>query len=231
MLDYGQYCPVAKAAEVLGEKWALLVIRELLKGRSRFTELQHGLSRISPTMLTKRLNELCDAGLVARKRIRGQRGHEYFLTTAGRELDPIVRQLGVWGMRWVRGRMSDADLDVYLLMNGIQQRIDPNDFVGRETVLRFELTNVEDYRLWWLVVDQDDVDLCTDDPGKEVDVYLATDLRTLTEIWMGDASINAVRHDGRLKVSGPSALLASMRTWFPLSPYAGIKAARRQPVA
>ena len=111
-MEYGQFCPIAKALEILGERWTLLIVRELLMGSSRFNEMQRGLNLISPTILTKRLNELCNAGIVIRKKIPGQRGYEYFLTEMGRELLPVVTSIGEWGMRWARGKMDDSDLDL-----------------------------------------------------------------------------------------------------------------------
>lgn len=225
-MEYGQYCPVAKALEVLGERWTLLVVREMLCGSTRFGELQRGLPNISPTMLSKRLDELETAGLVMRKRIPGQRGWEYFLTEAGGELGEIVNKLGVWGMRWVRGTLSEADLDVEFLMWGIQLNIDTAKLPGRETVLKFHFSDVKRASDWWIVVTGGERDLCTDDPGKEVDVYFATDRRTLAEILMGDTSFKAARADGRLKLVGPPALLNSLSSWFRLSPFAGISTAK-----
>lgn len=225
-MEYGQYCPVAKALEVLGERWALLVVRELMCGSTRFSELQRGLPRISPSMLSKRLSELEAAGMIVRKRIPGQRGWEYFLSASGQELTDIVKQLGVWGMRWIRGTMTDTDLDVQFLMWDIQRNIDAAKLPGRETVLKFHFAECKTNRDWWIVVSGGKHDLCIDDPGKEVDVYFTTDCRTLTEIFMGDTSFKAARADGRLKLIGPPALLNTLSSWFHLSAFAGIKPAR-----
>lgn len=226
-MEYGQYCPVAKALEVLGERWSLLIVRELLCGSTRFGEFQRGLPKISPTMLSKRLTELESAGLIIRKRIPGQRGWEYFLSEAGRELAEVVHMLGVWGMRWVRGTMSQADLDVEFLMWDIQRNIDTTRLPGHETVLKFHFSDVDTTRDWWLVISKGEPDLCSDDPGKEVDVYLTTDCRTLTEVFMGDTSFKAARTAGRLKLVGPRALINNIPNWFHLSTYAGIEAAKR----
>ena len=225
-MEYGQYCPVAKALEVLGERWAMLVVRELMCGSTRFSQLQRGLPKISPSMLSKRLSELEAAGLIVRKRIPGQRGWEYFLSEAGGELSDVVKKLGVWGMRWVRSTMTDADLDVQFLMWDIQRSIDAAKLPGRETVLKFHFSEVNTTRDWWIVVTDSETDLCSDDPGKEVDVYFTTDCRTLTEIFMGDTSFKAARADGRLKLVGPPALLNTLSSWFHLSTFAGIEAAR-----
>ena len=136
-MHYGQFCPIAKAMEVLGEKWTLLIIRELLAGTTRFNEFQRALSQISPTLLTKRLQCLEKEGLLVRKRIPGQKGHEYFPTESCRELMPIVEQVGTWGMRWARDQMSEDDFDLQLLMLYLERSIHPDKLIGNETVIRF----------------------------------------------------------------------------------------------
>ena len=150
---YGQFCPIAKAMEILGEKWTLLIVRELLMGGTRFNELQRGLTHISPTLLTKRLNTLEEEGLVVRRKIHGQRGYEYFPTESCKELLPIMEQIGSWGMRWARHAMTGEDFDLELLMLYMQRSIDPDKLPGRETVIRFHFTDVEDreYQTWWIV--------------------------------------------------------------------------------
>ena len=224
-MDYGQFCPVSKAAGILGEKWTLLIVRDLLSADGRrFRDFERGMPKISPTVLAKRLSELCEIGLIVRKRIPGRRGYEYFLTDAGRDLGPVITQLGIWGMEWGRGRLSDYDLDVYVIMVAIETRIDPKLLVGRETVLHFEFSDLDDASEWWLVVTSNGVDLCLEDPGKETDVYFISDLRTMTEVYLGDISIGQARRSGRLKVTGKSALVRDLKTWFRPSVYAGIKA-------
>ncbi|MEH6593285.1 MAG: helix-turn-helix domain-containing protein, partial [Halioglobus sp.] len=185
---YGQFCPVAKAMEVLGEKWTLLIVRELLMGGTRFNQLQRGLAHISPTLLTKRLNALEQENLVVRRKIPGQRGYEYFPTQSCKELLPIVEQVGHWGMRWARDNMTEDDFDLSLLMLYLQRSIQPDKLPGRETVLRFNFTDATDIPTWWIVASEDDIDVCVHDPGKEVDVYFNVDLRTMCELWMGEIS-------------------------------------------
>lgn len=219
---YGQFCPVAKAMEILGEKWTLQVIRELLSGATRYNELQRGLRLISPTILTKRLNYLQEVGLVERRKIPGQQGHEYFLTEAGLELMPVVEHIGVWGMRWARGTMPDSELDVEVLLMDIQRRLPTEKFVGRETVLRFQFTDLDIANRWWMVVTPDDVDLCDRDPGREVDVYLTSDLRTLVEVWLGDTSVKEAAGSERLKLVGRPALVQRASDWLTGFRFAGI---------
>lgn len=213
-MKYGQFCPISKALEVLGERWTLLVVRELLMGATRFNELQRGLSQISPTILTKRLNDLADSGIVLRKKIPGQKGYEYFLTERGKELESVVMSLGEWGMRWARGRMDDSDLDLELLMLYLQRSVEPTKLPGKETVIRFHFTDVDKYNQWWLVAADKNVDVCVRDPGKDVDIYFTTDLRTMVELWMGDINYKSVLGDGRLKLVGPSALTRDINSWL-----------------
>ena len=223
MLEYGQFCPVAKAAEILGEKWTLLIVRELLLGATRFNQIQRALSKISPTILNKRLDTLRKHGLIVHKRIPEQRGYEYQLTEAGRELYPIVLKTAEWGMRWARGQMTDKDLDVQLLMSDIQRRLNPDKLPGGQTVLRFLFTDLDRYNEWWIKIHNHEVDLCTENPGNEVDVYFTCDLRTMTEVWMGDLSITEAQSDNRLKIVGSSVYLKNISTWLGLYLLADIR--------
>lgn len=224
-MEYAQFCPVAKATEILGEKWTLLIIRELLMGGTRFNELQRGLGLISPTLLTKRLNDLAEAGVVIKKKIPGQRGHEYLLTAMGRELLPVVMQLGEWGMRWARGALPDKDLDVELLMLYLQRSIKPEVLPGKETVIRFKFLDLKRLGDWWLLVNGNSVDVCVQDPGRDVDIYFGTDLRTMIQVWMGDLSYRAAMADGRMKIVGPSALTRDIKSWLPTHRLADIRPA------
>jgi len=221
-MEYGQFCPVAKALEVLGERWTLLIVREMLMGGKRFNELQRGLNMISPTILTKRLNELTNAGVAIRKKIPGQRGYEYFLTEMGKELLPVVTNIGEWGMRWARGKMDDTDLDLELLMLYLQRSIVADKLPGDETVIRFKFTDIDKFSDWWIVATDDDVDVCVRDPGKDVDVYFTTDLRTMIEVWVGDTPYKTVISDGRLILVGQSALTRNVESWLAPSVFAGI---------
>ena len=139
-MEYGQFCPVAKATEIIGEKWTILIIRELLMGGSRFNELQRGLSLISPTLLSKRLESLSQHGLAVKKKIPGQKGYEYFPTESCKELLPVIRSLGDWGMHWARTNLSEKDYDVELLMIYLKRSIVPDKLIGNETVIHFHFT-------------------------------------------------------------------------------------------
>lgn len=225
MTIYGQFCPIAKATEVLGERWTVLIMRELLMGTTRFSDFQRALSKISPTLLAKRLRSLEAHGLVVRKQLSGRQGHEYRLTPAGKELHPVVEALAIWGMRWARGRMEDDELDVDLLMWDIRRRLDISQLPDGETVLCFIFKEFETRKSWWFVINDGEVDVCNVDLNKDVDLYLTTDLRTLVEVWEGDRPLKqALRNEDILAV-GTKGLIRSMPDWFPLCEFAHIRPA------
>jgi DNA-binding HxlR family transcriptional regulator len=225
-MEYGQFCPVAKATEIIGEKWTLLVIRELLMGGTRFNELQRGLSHISPTMLSKRLDSLAEHGLVLKKKIPAQKGFEYFATKSCQELLPIIQSLGDWGMRWARSNLTEKDYDVELLMVYLKRSIVQEKFVGKETVIRFKFTDIEEYPDWWLVVTGDDIDLCVNDPGKDVDVYFTSNVKTMADIWMGDTTYRKAIRAGNLKIVGDRNLTNNITAWMANSIFTDLPSAR-----
>jgi DNA-binding HxlR family transcriptional regulator len=216
MTSYGQFCPVAKATEIVGEKWTMLILRELLLGTCRFNDFQRSLSRMSPTILAKRLKHLEERGVIVRKQLSGQKGYEYRLTPAGKELEPLIETLAVWGMRWARGQMSDDELDVELLMWDIHRRILTQHLPDGQTVLCMSFNDLDKHKTWWLVIDGDDVDLCTEDTGKDVDLYVTTKLRTMVEIWEGDADLKKAIRDDRVTAIGDKSLIRTMPDWFGL---------------
>ena len=221
-MEYGQFCPIAKATEIIGEKWTLLIIREALMGGSRFNELQRGLSLISPTLLSKRLNDLVEHGLLMKKKISGQRGYEYFPTESCKELLPIIRSLGDWGMRWARSNLTEKDYDVELLMLYLKRSVFPEKLIGNETVIRFKFPDIAEYPDWWMVVSGKDVDLCVNDPGKEVDVWLTSSVKTMADIWMGDTTYKKATSAGDLKIVGPQALTRNISDWMSVSIFADL---------
>ncbi len=221
-MGYGQFCPIAKAMEVLGEKWTLLIIRELIMGARRFNDFQKGLSQISPTLLTKRLNFLEEQGLLVKRKIPGQKGSEYFPSESCRELLPVMEQVGKWGMRWARDQLQEDDFDLELLMTYLQRSVQPDKLIGQKTVIRFYFTDVSEYSYWWIVVEGEEVDICVHDPGHEVDVYFNVELRTMCELWMGDISYKKAIGEKKLQLLGLPALTKNVSDWLKPSGFAGI---------
>ena len=182
--SYHQFCPVAKAMELLDERWTMLVIRELLLGSRHFNDIRRGVPKMSPSLLSKRLRDLTRAGIVERR----DQGRQvaYGLTAAGMELAPVVDQLGAWGMRWI-GKLGEEDLDPKLLMWDPHRHVDPALVPPGRTVVSFRFNDVPaKIRDWWLVMTAEEVDVCDFDPGYDVAVSVTGSLRRMVEIWRGD---------------------------------------------
>jgi DNA-binding HxlR family transcriptional regulator len=223
MTRYGQYCPIAKALELLGERWTLLIVRELLMGGRRFNDLRRGVPLVSPSIMSQRLKALSDCGLLVRGPDGRGRSRDYRLTAAGEELRPLIMQLGTWGQRWSRSRMTADDLDASFLMWDIRRNVHVDRLPEERTVVAFEFPDAKrGMKRWWIVTDGGEVDLCLDDPGHEVTISVQTTLRTMTRIWMGDESFERAREKGLLKLFGPSHLLRQFASWFAPSPFAHV---------
>lgn len=164
--------------------------------------------------------------LFLKKKIDGQRGYEYFLTQAGKETLPLILAIGQWGMRWARGDLRDTDLDVGLLMLYLQRSIKTDSLPGEQSVIQFKFTDLAKLNNWWLIVKGCNVDICLEDPGKEVDVYLTTNLKTMVQCWMGDKSYSSAIANQELKVVGPSVLTRNLRDWIADSVFADIPPAQ-----
>lgn len=228
MMHYHQFCPIAKAAEIVAERWTPLVVHELLAGSTRFSDIRRGVPLMSQTLLSQRLKELERVGIVER-RGNGGRALEWHLTEAGRALGPVIHQLGEWGLRYAQNPLEEGDLDVTVLVWNIQRRVDPGAFPGRRTTVHLDFTDVpEAKRRWWLVNERGAVDLCPFDPGFPVDLYVTTDIRTMIEIWFGRLAWDAGVRSSKVEVMGPRQLRDRLRSWFLLSPIA-VKTAMQRP--
>jgi len=231
MIDYGQFCTVARGAEVLGELWTPLVVRELLCGSRRFNELRRGVPRMSATLLTQRLRKLEQMGVIERRRAKG--GWEYHLTAAGEELRPIVVGLGHWGARWIGTRLKRDQLDAGFLMWDIRRFAPMDNFPpDRRVVIHFRFNDAPSgERQWWLVVEKRTADLCRDDPGHELDVVVESTVRALTDIWTGQSEPESEIRAGRLQVQGAGRNGQALWRWIGRSLFAPtrVEARSRQP--
>ncbi|MEN8113859.1 MAG: winged helix-turn-helix transcriptional regulator [Actinomycetota bacterium] len=209
---YGQYCPIVRAVELLGERWTLLIIRDMLVGASRFNNLARGLPGLSRSLLSKRLRQLEAAGVV--ERMDGG----YVLTPAGRELEPIVFGLGTWGARWMFEDPDADELDAELLVWWMHSRIDTGPLPDRRVVLHIRFS--DDPRLFWIVVETESSSVCLADPMFDVDVTIRSDLATLYKVWLGREPIRTALREGKLEFDGPQALVRRMPDVLQLSPVA-----------
>ena len=226
MRGYGQFCPVAKGAEVFAERWTPLVLRELLCGSTHFSDLHRGVPLMSRSLLSLRLKQLEQIGVVERK--QGPHGPEYHLTQAGREFAPMIRQLGEWGQRWFRSKFGRDELDVTLLMWDMRRCIKADEFPRGRICVQFGFTDLPaSKRTWWLVSDGEETDLCPADPGFEVGLYVTTDLQTMTRVWMGDLAMKSAIASGRIELDGARELRQHLERWLGLSGFAGIADGRR----
>ncbi len=214
---YGQYCPISRALDVLGERWSLLIVRDMLVGTTRFNDLARGLPRLSRSLLTKRLRQFERAGLVERI------GTEYLLTEAGRGLEPIVFGLGEWGARWMFGDPDPDELDAQVLVWWMHTRLDASVLPGRRQVLHIRFT--DDRRVFWIVIESGDPSVCMSDPGFEVDVTITSDVSSLYQVWLGRLPLKDAVRAGRLEFSGPSTFTRKMPTVLRLSPVASLVSA------
>jgi DNA-binding HxlR family transcriptional regulator len=218
MPGYGQFCPVAQAAEVLTERWTPLVIRELaLTGSRRFNDIQRGVPLMSSSLLSKRLRDLERSGIVERRQRGDGKGTEYHLTPAGQELGPLIAQLGIWSERWLRRPIIEETPDTGLLMWWVRGTVDSAALPDRRTVIHFRFHPApEKLRNFWLVLPE--ADLCLTDPGFGIDVTVHSDPRTLTALWMGDLGFAEALRSGRVELGGSRQLVRTFPTWFGLHP-------------
>jgi len=212
MASYGQFCPVAKAMEVLDERWTMLVLRELMMGSRHFNELRRGVPRMSPALLSKRLQSLQRSGLVTRTDEAGRTAYD--LTACGAELFDVVQGLGIWGQKWI-GDLGEEDLDPHLLMWDMKRTIPAQTWPAGRTTLAVRFSDVERaVRDWWIVVNDGQTDICDFDPGFDVDAEVDTTLRCLTRVWRGDLSWRQALAGEELTLRGPTAVRRQVPAWL-----------------
>jgi DNA-binding HxlR family transcriptional regulator len=232
MRTYGQFCPTAKAAELFCERWTPLILRELIAGSTRFSELQRGLPLASPTILSRRLKELEAEGVIARHRSQRGGSWAYHLTPAGEEFAPIVHALAAWGQRWTRRELADHEVDLRLLIWALQRSVNPRAFGQRHTVVKLTFTDQpQKKRHWWFVNENESVDLCLREPGSEIDLYLSVTLRDMIYLYRGDLKLEQALKSGRLDAEGSPVALRALPLWLTPSPIAEISSMRGDAIA
>ncbi|MCW5850075.1 MAG: helix-turn-helix transcriptional regulator [Anaerolineae bacterium] len=217
---YGQYCPVTKAAEILGERWTPLIVRNLLLRPHRFNELERGLPGISRSLLVQRLNHLERAGIVERKQTASGRSGEYCMTQAGRELEGVVNALAEWGARWAFGDPEPDDLDPGLLLWWMRDGIDGASLPGGRNVVQFDFQG-QRTACYWLVIEPDEVSVCLEHPGFAIDLWVTADLAAWYKVWLGRITLGQAMRDGLVELEGPSNLVRAFPRCLKLSPFSG----------
>ena len=220
MGGYEQYCPVARAIEIIGDRWTPLIIRELLAGIHRFNDLDRGLPGISRPLLTERLRRLEHAGIVERRIGAGGRMVGYYLTNAGQGLKGVIDTLGTWGARWVFGDPRTEELDAAFLIWRMRRRINLELVPRERVVIRFAFSGVKRQRPLWLVVEKPEASVCLTDPGFETDLFVTADLAALHKVWLGRSTWDEALRQGLVEIEGPSVLARALPCWLKWSPFA-----------
>lgn len=221
----GSLCPAIASAEILGDKWTLLLLRELFLGTTRFGGFQKAIPRISPSILSKRLKGLEAAEIIVRKAAPSGQACEYNLTRSGRELGPIVQNMAVWGMRWRKRSIAAQDCDVGGFMWDFHRTLNTSGFPDGETVILVQISDRTELNRWWVIVNGDAVDLCPTDPGHDVDVYLTATLANLIALWLGDVTVRDATEDKTIFLDGPRHLISTAQDWVAQSPLVGVRPA------
>lgn len=197
-------------------------------GSRRFNDLRRGLPAMSPSLLSRRLKTLDESGIVRRR--PGDSGQEYELTEAGRALQPVILELGHWGVRWLKQQLTREELDPALLMWDMRRRVDVEALPGERVVVHFRYHDApRGMKRWWLVLDRPEVDLCLRDPGHDVDLNVGCDLRTMVQIWLGQRPMSAALRSGEMVLDGPLRLRRQLPGWLQLSLFAGSSAGSGPP--
>lgn len=217
MRDYGQYCPVALASEVLADRWTPLIVRELVLGSRRFNDIDRGLPGISRTLLKQRLNHLERKGVL--ELVPVGRGHEYQLTPAGRDLEGVIMSIGEWAVRWMFSEPQPREVDPVTLTWWMSRRVDFEKLPGQRVTVEFEYRGDDPTRIW-LILDRLEASVCTDHPGFDSDVVLTTEPVGLMRVFSGIVSLAQATMDGTVTLTGPPRLLKALPTWFLWSPFA-----------
>lgn len=221
MKRYGQFCPVAKAAEVFCERWTPLIVRDLALGATRFSELQRGVPLASPSLLSARLKQLQREGIIERRRSESGNSWTYHLTAAGEELVPMVYALGTWGQRWSRRDLDDNEVDLGLLLWALERGAHPDAFGNGRTVIELTITDqIETKRNWWYRNEAGSCELCLTAPDSDIDLYVEATLRDLIRVWRGDLKLARALDTERLKAHGSAKARKAFPEWFAVNPLA-----------
>lgn len=210
-----QYCPVSKGADLLGDRWKILIVRELSFGPLRFNQFERGLPGISRSVLSARLRRLASDGVLERAPDGG-----YQLTTVGRELAPVLKELGNWVATWIMDDPSPAEADPELLMLYISRHVDADELPAERVVARFDLTGVPGTRRFWLVMERHDVSICIHDPGLPVAVTVRSSVVDFYRVYMGRSRLVDEVAAGRVVLEGLPRDQRDFHRWMKWSKFA-----------
>lgn len=215
MKSYSEYCPIAMGAEAIGDRWTPLIIRELICGSERFSDIHRGVPRMSRTLLSQRLRQLQRVGIVDK-----DDDGAYRLSESGEALSEVIWSLGDWAMEWILGEPERDHFDGAHLMWRMHQRVVTDALPPGRTVVQFDLLRAHRGRRCWLVLDQHGATVCERDEGFDVDLWVEAPVDELLRVWMGRRDWNDAIANGDLSLHGPIDLVHDFPRWFSLSPFA-----------
>ncbi|HZB43465.1 MAG TPA: helix-turn-helix domain-containing protein [Ilumatobacter sp.] len=219
MPDYGNYCPIAIATDVIADRWTPLILRELVLGNTRFNDIARGLPGISRSLLVQRLKHLERKGVIETWPLPNGRGSEYHLTPAGRDLEPVLIVMGRWSVAWMYSNLDSTDVDAVTLMWWMHRRVDVSRLPHDRVVIQFDHTAPKRCS-FWVVIEQGAASVCLQDPGYTVDAVVTCTTPALARVFSGVDTWREAVDAGAISVSGPRALVNAMPRWFLWSPWA-----------
>jgi DNA-binding HxlR family transcriptional regulator len=230
MPDYGSFCPIALANSVVGDRWTPLILRELVIGSTRFNDIARGLPGISRSLLVQRLKHLERNGVIEAWPLHNGRGSEYHLTSAGKDLEPVLMALGRWAIEWRFDELRPHEVDAVTLMWWMHRRVDPTRFPPHRTVIEFRHTAPEAQTIW-MVLDRGEASVCLQHPGFEPDVVATASTAAFADVFQGYRRWSEAVDAGRIDVAGTRRLASALPTWFRWSPWAEVTRERAERAA
>lgn len=225
--EYGQYCPLSMATQILGTRWTILVIREVLLGHTSFNDISRGVPLMSRTLLSDRLKQLELVGLLTKQEHGRGKAVTYLPTSACEALGPILYDIAAWGQEWIATEPSLEDVDTDVLMWDMRANVEARADFPERFVVRFRFPDApENKTLHWLVFENNEVDICYIDPGYEVDVYIEATARDMVRIWMGWLELEKAKAEQRIQIDGPPQFTDDIKSWLKFS---GLSAVDKQP--
>jgi DNA-binding HxlR family transcriptional regulator len=224
MRAYGQFCPVARTAELFAERWTPIIVRNLLNGCRTFTEIRQGAPGIPTALLAQRLVALERAGVVAREKAPAGRGAYYHLTDKGRELKAVCDAMGQWGAKWLE--IEPGHMDPAYVLWATTKLIDVDRLPDRTVVVRFDMRDRPEDR-YWMLLRKPQPELCTKGTGYVEDIVANTDSACLIDIHLKRTTYQAALRDERICLHGAPRLTRAFLSWIRPSPYADVVSAVR----
>ena len=219
--DYGEACPVSMAASVLAERWTLQIIREMFLGSTKYSQFQKYMPNISPTLLKNRLRSLEDHGVIMRKKTATQGRYDYYLTPSGKALGPLLTEFGKWGMRFANSGMTEKENTVYGLMRDLSGALDTGELPDCDITVQFNFTDNPESTKQFINIHSGQVEVCSQNLGFEVDLYITTTLKDMTKIWYGELAMLKAIEDEKMAIVGNSQYIRNITRWLRISSFTG----------